>query len=152
MPVRRAIVMASVEFWFEAVYRTVVMTPVEFWFKPRSRAIKMPSGMIAGAAVTDAVPVKIAISGPIPFLKLFASIRMAVAASIALGPGIARQGDNESNPYNADDNDLFFHGSSPCFRGLMPAYPDCLTHMTNLISEKFTKIGAYRYGKLPVAS
>ncbi len=49
----------------------------------------MLPGTIAGAAVTDAVAVKISISGSTPTLKLVASIRTAVAASFALGPGIA---------------------------------------------------------------
>ena len=48
----------------------------------------MTPEMIARAAVTDAVTVKIVISEAISFLKMVASIRTAVAASFALGPGI----------------------------------------------------------------
>jgi hypothetical protein len=104
------------------VRRAIVMALVEFWFKPGSRAIKMLPGMIAGAAVTDTVPIKIVTSGPIRFLKLVASIRTAVADSFALGPGISGQGHHKSNQYNADNNDPFFHGLPPCFRDLMHGF------------------------------
>lgn len=96
------------------VRRAIMMPPVKFRFEPGPRAIKMTPGMIAGAAVTDAVPINMSISGPIPFLELSASIPTTVAASFALGPGITRKGHNKSNQYNADDNDLFLHDLPPC--------------------------------------
>jgi hypothetical protein len=74
----------------------------------------MTPGTIAGAAITDTVPVKISISEPIPTLKLVSSIPTAVAASFALGPGITGKGHNKSNQYNADNNDLFLHDLPPC--------------------------------------
>jgi hypothetical protein len=46
----------------------------------------MTPGLIARIAVTDAVPVKILISGSIKFLRPAASIGTAVAASFAFGP------------------------------------------------------------------
>jgi hypothetical protein len=138
MPVDRPMTPAP-KFRPMPVRRTIVMPSVEFWFEPGSRAIKMLPEMIAGTAVTDSLPVKIAVSGPIPWLKLVASIWAAIAASFAQGPGITGQGHHKSNQYNADDDDLFFHGLSPCFRDLMHGYPGCLTQMTDLISEKFTK-------------
>jgi len=87
MPVDRPMTPAP-KFGPIPVGRTIGMTLLEFWFEAGPRAIKMLPGTIARAAVTDAVPVKIVISGPISFLKMVASIRTAVAASFALGPGI----------------------------------------------------------------
>jgi len=87
MPVDRPMTPAP-KFGPMPVGRKIVMTLVKFWFEAVRRAIKMLPGTIARAAVTDAVPVKIVISGPISFLKMVASIRTAVAASFALGPGI----------------------------------------------------------------
>jgi hypothetical protein len=62
----------------------------EFILEPGARAIKITPGVMAPIAVTDAVPVKILISGSLKFLKPAASIRTAVAASFALGPRIRR--------------------------------------------------------------
>ena len=82
--------MAPLEFVLGPVPRAIVLTLVEIWFEPGSRAIKMTPGLIARIAVTDAVTVKILISGSLKFLKPAASIRTAVAALFALGPGIRR--------------------------------------------------------------
>jgi hypothetical protein len=86
IPVWRTIVMTLVEFAIEPMRRAIVIALLEFVIEPGARAIKMTPGLIAPIAVTDAVPVKILISGSIKFLKASASIRTAVAASFALGP------------------------------------------------------------------
>ena len=85
-PVGHAPGMPAMEFVFGPVRRTIMTSLVEFVLEPGARAIKITPGVMAPIAVTDAVAVKILISGSIKFLNAAASIRTAVAASFALGP------------------------------------------------------------------
>jgi hypothetical protein len=129
-----------VEFWFEAVRRAIVVAPLEFvrgpvrgaavaslwvWvLEPGARALKMTPAVMARITFADAVsdsssvmaPVKFTISGFDNFLNRAASTRTVVAVSLTLRPGIAGQGHNKTHQYDTDDNDLFLHGLPPCFQ------------------------------------
>ena len=85
-PLGHAPGISPVEFVFGPVRRTIMTSLVQFVLEPGARAIKITPGVIAPIAV----PVKILICGSIKFLNAAASIRTAVAASFALGPGITR--------------------------------------------------------------
>ena len=82
--------MAPLEFVLGPVCRAIMTSLGEFILEPGARAIKITPGVMAPIAVTDAVTVKILISGSLKFLNTAASIRTAVAGSFALGPGIRR--------------------------------------------------------------
>jgi len=82
--------MAPLEFVLGPVSRARMTSLREFVLEPGARSIKITPGVTAPIAVTDAVTVKILISGSLKFLKPAASIRTAIAASFALGPGISR--------------------------------------------------------------
>ena len=78
--------MSPVEFGFGSVRRAIMTSLGGFVLEPGARAIKITPGVIAPIAVTDAVPIRILISGSIKFLRAAASIGTAVAASFAFSP------------------------------------------------------------------
>jgi hypothetical protein len=84
--VRRAIIVAPVEFVLGPIRRAIMTSLGGFVLEPGARAIKITPGVIAPIAVTDAVPIKIMVSGSVKFLRPAASIGTAVAASFAFGP------------------------------------------------------------------